>query len=290
MLYLALAVACGLAVTAIFKVSEQRELDRVALLTVNYGVAGALAGVLVARSAEGLAISLGLAAFGLGVGALFILGFSLFSRAIFVAGMALATGVMRLSVAVPFLASWWVWGEVPSAAQGLGLGLAGIAFFLVVRREAPAEAQRGDRVVEPHTVATLAALFVAGGLADTSLKVFDEAFAAEHSRALFLLLTFGAAFALGGAIVLARGLRRGRWPRADVLAPGVALGLANYGTVAFFLQAVARLPGPFVFPANNIAIVMGAALLGVLVWGERLSRANAAGLALAALALALLSV
>jgi hypothetical protein len=53
---------------------------------------------------------------------------------------------------------------------------------------------------------------------------------------------------------------------------------------------VEALPAPFVFPANSIAIVLGGAALGVLVWGERLSRANRLGLAAAAVALLLLGV
>lgn len=286
MLYLALTVACNLAVAVIFKLSEQRGLDRVALLTVNYAAALAVAGALGAQAAGPLSFSPGLAAFGVGVGALLMLGFTLFSYAILVAGMSLAAAVMRLSVAVPFLASWWVWGEAPSAAQGLGLLVAGAAFFLVARQE-EAEAEGAGRL---RAGLALGALFLAGGLVDTSLKVFHEEFSSESSEGAFLLLAFGAATGVGAAFVAVRGGRRGRWPGAEVLLPGLALGLANYGTVAFFLRAVARLPGPFVFPANNIAIVIGAALLGVLVWGERLSRANAAGLALAALALALLTM
>ena len=47
--------------------------------------------------------------------------------------------------------------------------------------------------------------------------------------------------------------------------------------------------GTVAFPANSVAIVLGAALIGRLVWGEHLSRANLAGLGLAAAALVLLA-
>ncbi len=303
MVYLALAVACSLAIVAIFKHSERRGLDRIALLTVNYAVAFAVAGLLLGVGVEetvgGLGLHPGLLALGVWTGALFIGGFVLFSYAIRVAGMALATGVMRLAVALPFLASWLVWGEVPSAAQAVGLAVAGAAFFLIARREAPAsaghiagaspeQAEPGAKPGAWRVAAVLLLLFLAGGVVDISMKAFDEVFAATSSRALFLLMVFGVAFGIGLVLVVHRGARTGLWPRGATVGWGVVLGLVNYGSAEFILQAIARLSGLFVFPVNNIAIVIGAALLGVLVWGERLSRANRLGLGLSVLALLLL--
>ncbi len=302
MLYLALAVACSLAIAVIFKLSERRGMNRVALLTVNYAVAFAVAGGLLATGVgavgEGLALSPGLLGLGVLTGALFIGGFVLFSYAIRVAGMSLATGVMRLAVALPFLASWFVWGEVPSPGQLVGLAVAGAAFFLIARRNAPASTASVVHVADPaseradrlRVAGVLALLFLAGGTVDIAMKTFDEAFAATNSRALFLLMVFGVAFALGFVLVVTRGLRTGAWPRGATVGWGIVLGVVNYGSAEFILQAIAQLSGPFVFPVNNIAIVIGATLLGVFVWGERLSGANRLGLGLAAVALVLLGM
>lgn len=295
MLYLSLAVACSLAIAMIFKLSERRGLDRVALLTVNYAVAFVLAGALLAAGAGGerLALEAGLVGLGVWTGALFIGGFVLFSYAILLAGMSLATGVMRLAVAVPFLASWFIWGEEPSGAQLAGLALAGVAFFLIARRaEQPAADPQAKRPASTtwQVAGVLALLFLAGGAVDTSMKAFDELYAATSSRALFLLMVFGVAFGLGLGWVVRRGMRSGQWVRREEVSLGLVLGLVNYGSAEFILQAISRLSGPFVFPANNIAIVVGAAVLGVVVWGERLSGTNKLGLGLAACALLLLGL
>ena len=66
--------------------------------------------------------------------------------------------------------------------------------------------------------------------------------------------------------------------------------MINYGSADFLLRAVAVLSGPVVFPANSVAIVLGAALLGWVIWKERLSRANLVGLGLAIVALACLTL
>ena len=295
MLYLLLAVACSLAIAMIFKLSELRGLDRVALLTVNYAVAFAVAGVLQLTGFGAvhatLTLSVGLVALGVWTGALFIGGFVLFSYAILLAGMSLATGVMRLAVALPFIASWLIWNEVPTPAQFVGLGIAGVAFFLIARRgdEPTVEVEVESRHPAGwKVVGILALLFLSGGAVDISMKAFSEIYAATNSQAEFLLLVFGVAFGIGLIWVVGRGLRTGVWPNREEYLLGLLLGVVNYGSAEFLLQAIARLRGPFVFPVNNIAIVFGAAVLGVLVWGERLSSANKVGLGLAALALLLL--
>ena len=79
-----------------------------------------------------------------------------------------------------------------------------------------------------------------------------------------------------------------RWPRPPVVFWGIVLGLVNYGSAAFLLEAVARLRAPVVFPLNNVSIVLGGALLGRIVWAEPLSRRTWIGLGLAAGAVALI--
>jgi drug/metabolite transporter (DMT)-like permease len=285
--FLALAIACSVGIATIFNLAERRGLDRMALLTVNYAAAAVLAVWL-----QGLepvsGVSAGLVALGVAQGVLFIGGFLLFSMAIRQAGMGLAAGVMRLSVLVPVLASWWIWSEVPSLLQGAGLALGGIAFFLVAR-PSRSPVVTPDASAGTRATLLLGLLFLAGGCVDLLMKVFSEVYRPTMPSSLFLLFVFGVAFAVGLVSVLLTGFRTGRWPRGEVLALGVVLGLINYGSADFLIRAIAVLDGPLVFPANSIGVVLGAALVGFVVWQERLSRVNLAGLALAAVALVLLA-
>ena len=309
MVALAFAVACSVAIGVIFKHAGRRQLDRTALLTVNYAAAVGVAVLLLAiggRSVEeGLTLSASLVALGVGTGGVLIAGFFALAWATEVAGMSLAIGVMRVSVVVPFLASWWVWGEVPTPAQGVGMVLAAAAFFLLARRRSapdpvPAGAASAPggtastRTAAPsvdwHAAGVLTLTFCLGGAVDVSMKAFEEGFGAGNSRVLFLMMAFGVAFLVGAAIVLRRGVRQGRWPTGETIAWGLLLGIVNYGSLEFLLRAIEVLPGPFVFPANNIAIMTFAALLGVIVWDEHLSRANRIGLVLAGIALLLLGL
>ncbi|MEM9665180.1 MAG: hypothetical protein AAF970_09610 [Bacteroidota bacterium] len=285
---LLLAVLCSLCVGVIFKVAALRDLDRVALLTVNYAVAVGLASVLLRGQAapwEALAVP-GLLALGVGTGILFIVGYLAFGYAVEVAGMSLAVGVMRVSVVVPVTASWLIWREIPTSGQGVGLGLAALAFFLIAYR--PAAASVHGRALREFGV--LAALFSVNGLADVLIKSFNELYGATYETASFLLIVFSVAFVLGAIPTVRTGLRTQRWPSPQTLGLGLALGAFNYGSAEFFLRAIDVLPGPLVFPANHIALILGSALLGVTIWRERPSRLNWAGLGLAAAALLLLSL
>lgn len=309
MVFLAFAVACSVMIGMIFKHAGRQKIDRTALLTVNYAAAVILASVLLSiggRTVDaGLALSGGLVGLGIGTGVLLIAGFFALSWATEVAGMSLAISVMRISVVIPFLASWLVWKEVPTVWQGLGMVMAGVAFVLLAHSRSEPEpvplssSPVGEDAtavrsipssVDWRTVGVLALTFCLGGAVDVSMKAFEEGFGTGNSRVLFLLMAFGVAFVVGAAIVVRRGIRRGVWPTAETFGWGIFLGVVNYGSLEFLLRAIEILPGPFVFPANNIAIMSLAALLGVTIWQERLSRLNTIGLVLAAAALLLLGI
>lgn len=311
MINLAFAVLCSVGIGMVFKHAGRLGLDRTALLTVNYAAAVAVGGVLMSlggRSTEvGLELSPGLLVLSVGTGALLIAGFFVLAVATDEAGMSLATGVMRVSVVIPFMASWLVWDEVPSLAQGAGMVLAAVAFFLIAQKErrpepvpaaagpgAPTGAPEPDPgpstapVIDWRAFGVLALTFCSGGAVDLSMKTFEEGFGDTNSRVLFLMGAFGVAFLIGAVVVGHRGLRYGRWPERRTVGWGLLLGVINYGSLEFLLRAVEVLPGTVVFPANNIAIMVLAAAVGVFFWNEHLSRANRIGIGLAVAALVLL--
>ena len=70
----------------------------------------------------------------------------------------------------------------------------------------------------------------------------------------------------------------------------------NFGSIYFLVRALnydipihGRVDSSVVFAINNIGIVILSVLLGVLLFRERLSRANAAGMAVCILATLILS-
>jgi len=323
MLYLVLAILCSVTIGVLFKYTGQQGIDRVALLTINYVAAVGVGVVLFATGGsvvEGdLSLSAGMLGLSAFVGILLIAGFFLLSLATDLAGMSLALGVWRVSVVLPFLASWVIWAEPPSGWQGAGMALAAIAFFLIAQ-QSPANAAREENAAAstpptapakddpdavsaaPAPVQTVAEeapavasfgvlllLFLSSGAIDISLKTFSETYnAAQGEQAFFLLLSFGMAGVVGLVPVLAKGLRHGEWPTAAAYGWGTVLGIVNYGSLEFLLRALGVFPGTVVFPVNHLAIVLLGAVVGVFIFGEYLSRINRWGIALATVALVFL--
>ncbi len=285
MLNLSLAVACSLAIGVIFKLARAAQIDRLGLLTVNYVVAAVIAlaaggaGVFVAK------VDVPFLLVAVAEGAIFILSFALYAAATEKAGLALSSAASRLSVIIPFVASWLIWSDQPTNLQSVGLFVALGAVVLLAQRNS------GKVMVPDERVARmlLLALFVMAGVTDTILKLYEETFAALHSRQHFMFVVFVTAFLTGAALM---GVRLGRHPIEFGLrttAAGVLLGLLNYGSVEFFLAALSQLPGTVAFPVNHVAVVCGGTLLGVAVWRESLSWLNCTGILLAVAALVFLT-
>jgi drug/metabolite transporter (DMT)-like permease len=72
---------------------------------------------------------------------------------------------------------------------------------------------------------------------------------------------------------------------------GLLLGLANFGNILFYLRGHRALPQhpSLVFASMNLGVVALGALVGLLVFRERLSRFNLAGVALALVAIGVIA-
>lgn len=156
MIFLVLAVLCSVSIGMIFKVAGRDDLDRTALLTINYAAAVGVAATLISLGGRDASVSLNLSLplvlLSVGTGALLIFGFFMLSLSTDVAGMGLSIGVMRVSVVIPFLASWLIWAEEPNTAQLAGMGCAAVAFFLLARTEEQngARGRSGNGETEEH--------------------------------------------------------------------------------------------------------------------------------------------
>ena len=288
MIFLIPAIFLSVCVGVIFKQGTTQSWPVVPLLVVNYATATVLAGIQGGAMPHVSVGSLGLA---LIIGVLFIAGYGAFSRATSVAGLARSGGVFRISVVIPIVVSLTVWGEVITSVQAGGLTLAFLAFVLMAW---PVK-HRLEATSHPRSWPWLLLLFVIGGLADTAVKTFQLAFRDTWTTAQLLLVVYG----LSGLIGLLWWWRSMRWDRdaPPVIHPagrpwvwaGVLLGVANYGSTWFFLEAVARLPASIAFPVNHVGVMTGMALVGMLQFGERPHRLQGFGLLLAALSLILLT-
>jgi drug/metabolite transporter (DMT)-like permease len=280
--FLLVAICSSATIALIFKATEGRGGDRLVIAWANYMLAAAVAVVLLATgSAASLPLGTADARAALGVGLLgglvFFAGFIVYQRAVREHGASLAGAFAKLGILLPLVLSMVIWAEWPSLLQAVAIALALAAVVLANR---PREGSAGGGLKW-----ALMLLFLLGGLGEFLHKVFERHSTREHLD-WFLVAVFGTAFLASSAVVLARRVRpRGR----DVLS-GMAVAIPNLMSSMFLVLALGRMSAPVayaLFGAGTIALI---AVGSRVIFGERLTRAEAAASALVAVALVLLNL
>jgi len=186
--------------------------------------------------------------------------------------VAAAVMAGRLSLAVPVLLSFWLWGERPGVLQVLAL-LATLTVLLLWSE---------TRLRSPGLI--LLAVWLLFGVIDSAMKWFSTS-VSSVPQAAFLSLIFGSA-ALWGMIYLRCSGSSGS---GRTVLWGLGLGIPNYLSTWGLLVALKGLKAYLVFPVLNLSILVGSAVLARLFLGEGLSARKRWLMALAGLVVLLLS-
>ena len=280
MYLIALAICCSVLVSVLLKLARRYDVDVGQAVAWNYVAASALTAWVFHPSLDALsrpdAPWLGF----VGLGLLLPLIFLALGASVRYAGIVRSDAAQRLSLVVSLLAAFLLFGESarPFKLAGIGLGL--VALACMVWRSDVGESERRDAWLWPLTVfAGFAAIDI----------LFKHVARAGTPFAASLQAMFALALAVSFAIQLGRRVAgKTRFTLRNALA-GLLLGLANFGNIVFYVrahQALADRPS-LVFAAMNLGVVALGALVGTLVFRERLSRLNLVGVVLAVIAIAL---
>ena len=281
MIYVVLSVICSVLVSVLLKLARRFSVDIGQAIAWNYAVASVLTSLVLRPSLTMLrgprAPWLALA----GLGVLLPTIFLALGASVRHAGIVRSDAAQRLSLLISLLAAFVMFGEKLDRLKGAGIGLGLLALLCMV--------WRSERVVASDGAAMWAyPLIVLGGFA-----AIDILFKRVAQAGLPLGASLQAMFALSLVVALVLLLwRRGRtiftWRSALA---GVALGLANFGNILFYLRAHRALPQhpALIFASTNIGVVALGALIGVLVFRERLSRLNFGGVLMALAAIGMIA-
>jgi drug/metabolite transporter (DMT)-like permease len=283
MIYVLLSVVCSVLVSVLLKLARRFEVDVGQAIAWNYVVAGALTALMLQPSLATLREpgAPWLALIGLGI--LLPTIFLALAASVRHAGIVRSDAAQRLSLLLSLLAAFALFGEQFTAFKALGIALGLLALLSMVWRSGRVAAERG-------AAGWLYPLLVFGGFG-----VIDILFKRVAQAGVPLGASLQAMFALALLVAFALQLWRRLQGRSHFTAhsalAGVALGLANFGNILFYLRGHQALPQhpALVFASMNIGVVALGALVGMLVFRERLSRLNLAGVVLALVAIVLIA-
>ncbi len=278
MIALVLSIIFSVGFGHVMKWAEHRRANTLWVGAWNYisaSVACALF-MLVARPTGEIAFTISTGIWG---GVCYLISLLYYFSAVRRLGVGLATAAIRVSVALPVVLALVVWHEALHPVQLAGLLLVGLALPLLGSGRAGSPSGGMAMVV-----GLLIPLFVITGLGQLAARVYSSG---APSSNYFLYLTFLFAGAAAAALVVLR-VRPVPLHRQDV-AMGLLLGGVNVASNVSLLAALRVLPSAVVFAVSSSAGVALAALSGMILWRERLSRRAAGGVALATAAVVLLT-
>jgi drug/metabolite transporter (DMT)-like permease len=272
MMYLTIAVLCSVAVSVLLKILRQRNIDIRQTIVAGYPVAFLLTWFLLKPDISGLSL-LG-SAWGIiiALGVLLPAVFIILGRAIAAVGMVATDAAQRLSLIIPIVAAFLLFGEMLTGTRIFGLVLGFLALGALVYRPQ----QGGMDQQARQTPLWLFGVWAGYGIIDI---LFKQVAKQGSAFPLTLFISFGLAGLLLFIYLL---ITRVRW-QGNALMAGVLLGALNMGNIYAYVRAhqVLSESPSIVFTGMNVGVIAVATIIGVGVFKERLNRINIIGLLLA---------
>ncbi len=277
MLYLLLAIVAASTYSILFKLFACREIDSLQAIAFNYLTAAVL-GIALSFGTLSEGVVLGGVEWGLSVvmGAMFMTAFVLMARSTKRVGVSVTTVAARVALIIPVVCSYLLLPDQMAPRWGAIVVI--LLALVMVIWQPKTKNEKSDRR-EIGSLLLPLGVFVLFGTNNFCLKWaqnrMTEAGAAEQlSAAIFL-----SAAILGGIYYFVVTPKRVfSW---QSLLGGIALGVANFFTTYCMILGLAVLPSGVFFPIYHVGIVALVTTLGVLIFGERLSKVQIAGLAVA---------
>ena len=221
-----------------------------------------------------------------GLGALFILIFNLMAITTQRSGLSVVSVATKMSVVIPIVFGLVYYKESLGILKILGIILALVAVYLASIKTKDGIAIKKKNLIYPLLV------FLGSGFIDTSIKYLEASMVAEDQVALFSAIIFSAAASIGVLILIGQIIKGTFKFQFKTIIGGIALGLPNYFSVYFIIQALRSdiLESSDVFTVNNVAIVMASTLLGITFFKEKLLRKNWIGIILAVVSIFLVAL
>jgi drug/metabolite transporter (DMT)-like permease len=284
MIYLLLSILSSSVIFITFKVTERFKTNLIKLITVNYLVA-AILGFSFNRHPISIlnVLTSNWLPFALLIGFTFILMFFLIGYSTRLSGVAVTTIAGKLSMVIPILFSIQYFSEKTTVLKISGLLIATLAVVLTSYRPL-------DKAKNIKLIILPIAIFLGSGITDSIVKYVQTYHVSDSLSLLFPAVVFLTALLLGLVFILIKPTSVSKNISLAELIGGTILGIANFGSLYFFILALnnSKLDSSIVFGLNNICVVLFSILIGLVFFKEKFSKVNFAGVFMAVIAILIL--
>lgn len=286
MLYLLLAILCSTCLLLVFKYTQKHGIETLPVLIVNYAVCGIIGTwiseepVSFSRLAEKEWLLPTLMLSGL-----FITVFYMVAASTQTNGVAITAVAFKLSVVIPIVAAYFLYGDSFSILKLAGIALALAAIFLTSKDDGEKTSAQGFAALLPVFV------FFGSGISDTYFNYIQATYLSQSDQSFFLVTLFLTAGCGGVAALIVKCIRTKSLPQPNSIVAGIALGIPNYGSAYFILLALedSGIESSALWTLNNIGIIIISTAAAALLFNERINRYGKAGILLALISIILVS-
>jgi drug/metabolite transporter (DMT)-like permease len=291
MSFLLLSILSSTGIFLVFRIIDKQEVPTFPVIVINYITASSIGfliyGELGLKSLEFpgpfylLAIIIGI---------LFIIMFFVVALSSQKAGMAVTSIAGKMSVVFPITFSLlYDPGDTLGFLKltGILLAIPGVLFTIYKKKQ---------DLPDLSLLYLPLILFIGMGVVDSLVKLAQHEYVSDGNLSLFTAILFGISACCGIIISLTSRKRFSSLFNFRVLGWGILLGTVNFGSIYFLVRTLnyshplrGIIDSSVVFGVNNVGILIFSALLGLLIFREKLSRLNAAGMGICILAIIILA-
>lgn len=288
MIYLILVVLLNVFVFSLFKLFPKYGVNTLQAIVVNYWVCVLTGYVYLGElPIDGNSLTSSWMPWALGLGVLFIVMFNLLAYSTHKAGIATTTISNKLSLIIPVLFSYFLYGDHLGWLEIVGIVLSIPAVVLTAVR-------RGDSVKAPVRLMLLPfIIFLGSGALDALLKYVEHNYLpTDKLQATFTIHGFSIAALLGTLLVAYQVLFKQKEVKAKSIVAGVLLGVPNFFSIFLFVKLfnTGILESSAIVPINNISILVLSAIVAFLFFNEEMTRKKLLGVVLSVVAILLIVI
>ncbi len=288
MMFLLLAILSSTFIFVLFKLFPHFKINTFSAIVINYLTAG-IAGFAMNNNYRALPGLFGYRwiYFAVFIGILLLATFLLIKYSTQNIGVSITTVACKMSVVIPVTFSIIYDNEQISIYKIIGILLAVLSIFLLVKRENGG--QKANRIW--WMVLLPLFLFVGLGVSDSLVKLIQNEYIKPEDSSFFTSSLFSFSFVASVLVGLTqKKFIKNIFSFKNIIG-GILLGLANFGSLFYLLKALnySGVDSSIVFGIVNLGIILFSVLIGFFAFAEKMLKINWAGIVMAIISILMLS-
>lgn len=292
MLYIFLSIFCNALLFVILKAYPRFSISSFHAIVINYFTAGTLGFLFAFNQLPNGERIFELSMGAIPLGLLFISVFTLISKTAREISIATASIANKMSVVIPVLSAYFLFNDSMHLSKIAGIALALLAVVITVYKKKEEHSDKDTSVNKKSNWFYPLFVFIGSGVIDAYINyVQKRVLINDAETSIYILLCFYSAGITGIFFTLFSGNQKIKDFNLKNIVGGILLGIPNYFSIYFVMQAINQnvYEGSVIYPIVNVGVVVSSTIFAMLLFKERLSLIQSAGILMAVLAIFLIA-